>query len=412
MDAGGAVGGWFEPGDDVGRAHDEAEAVLIASDRLDEVMAVIRDAESPVEVRRELKYRFGFTGRQAAVLLTLPVLSFTRSERDRLHARRRSRMELFADVTGRIPAIRDDRRAREPSPPSGLPGFLSPPPAFRPGPDMSEWNTDIDAALGEMRSVMAGFGAAGAGLTGADASAGPPAPAAPTPAPDTPAAPAAPTAPTTPTAPAARASAAPRGPGRRKRAREEAASVLDEQIGELCDAVANLLGVGPSFTAGADDPRDGRSPAGALLDGCGVDDTTGVRTLLWHLTRTGLLDVPGLWPFVDLLSARQAFEVQAAQFEECMSAGRLGSDPADGSAWVGRLWPIADRRGHGYAVFHRPGSGCGSVWAYGGGEPLQLLWDSVVDMLADLYRALTEPVPCDAALAAIVDGGVVWTDLG
>ena len=69
-----------------------------------------------------------------------------------------------------------------------------------------------------------------------------------------------------------------------------------------------------------------------------------------------------------------------------MAAGGLGPEPVGGSTWTGRLWPIAERRGFGYAVHYRPGPGAGTVWAYGGGEPLHLLWDSVIDMLGELYR--------------------------
>src|SRR5690606_16698427 len=115
-----AVGGWFEPGDDIGRAWDEAEAILRACEDLDGVMAVIRDAESPVAARRALKLGFGFTGRQAALLLTLPVMAFTRSERSRMAESRRARVDLLADVTGILPAIRDD------VPPAGLPADVPP----------------------------------------------------------------------------------------------------------------------------------------------------------------------------------------------------------------------------------------------------------------------------------------------
>ena len=84
---------------------DEAEAILRASEDLGAVMEVIREAESPVEARRALKSGFGFTGRQAALLLTLPVMSFTRSERRRLDEGRRARADLLADVTGAVPAV-------------------------------------------------------------------------------------------------------------------------------------------------------------------------------------------------------------------------------------------------------------------------------------------------------------------
>src|SRR5699024_12808096 len=74
----GRVGSWLGPGADVGRAWDEAEAILLACDDLDAVMETIHGAETPVEARRALKCGFGFTGRQAALLLTLPVLSLDR----------------------------------------------------------------------------------------------------------------------------------------------------------------------------------------------------------------------------------------------------------------------------------------------------------------------------------------------
>ena len=47
----------------------------------------------------------------------------------------------------------------------------------------------------------------------------------------------------------------------------------DEQIGELCDALAELLRVpapAPAVVA-VDDPRSSESPSGVLLDGSGVD---------------------------------------------------------------------------------------------------------------------------------------------
>lgn len=384
------AGGLFEPGDDVGRTWDEAEAVLVACDDIEGVMATIRNAESPVAARRALKLEHGFTGRQAALLLTLPVLSFTRSERDRLAEGRRSRMALLADVTGRIPVVRDadpeppavapaavPPSASEPpatpppaGPVQGLPGYLAPPP--RPAADLGEtmarWEAEMEGALGALRSAM-GAGAAPA---------------------------AAPTA---------------RTP-RRSTAREPESVVLDEQIGELCDGIAELVGVASPTARELDDPRAARTRSGELLDSCGVGDETGVRTLLWHLDRTGLSAVPGLLPFVDLLSPREAFDVQATQFEAAMTAGTLGADPENGAPWVGRLWPIADRRGYGYAVHYRRGPRAGAVWAYGGGEPLHLLWDSVVDMLVELYQALSSGAPCDAAVATVVDGRVVWTNLG
>ncbi|MFL0578991.1 DNA gyrase subunit A [Dietzia sp. 179-F 9C3 NHS] len=384
------AGGLFEPGDDVGRTWDEAEAVLVACDDIEGVMATIRNAESPVAARRALKLEHGFTGRQAALLLTLPVLSFTRSERDRLAEGRRSRMALLADVTGRIPVVRDadpeppavapaavPPSASEPpatpppaGPVQGLPGYLAPPP--RPAADLGEtmarWEAEMEGALGALRSAM-GAGAAPA---------------------------AAPTA---------------RTP-RRSTAREPESVVLDEQIGELCDGIAELVGVASPTARELDDPRAARTRSGELLDSCGVGDETGVRTLLWHLDRTGLSAVPGLLPFVDLLSPREAFDVQATRFEAAMTAGTLGADPENGAPWVGRLWPIADRRGYGYAVHYRRGPRAGAVWAYGGGEPLHLLWDSVVDMLVELYQALSSGAPCDAAVATVVDGRVVWTNLG
>ncbi|MCT2272907.1 hypothetical protein [Dietzia cinnamea] len=80
---------------------------MLAVEDLDAVMDAIRDAESPVEARRTLKFEFGFTGRQAALLLTLPVMSFTRSERRRLDDARRARIDLLADVTGVLPVVAD-----------------------------------------------------------------------------------------------------------------------------------------------------------------------------------------------------------------------------------------------------------------------------------------------------------------
>jgi len=197
---------------------------------------------------------------------------------------------------------------------------------------------------------------------------------------------------------------------------DDASAVLDEQIGELTDALAGLLRVVP-VAAGdgpppADDPRWSASPSGALLDRCGVDDTTGIRTLLWHLRRTGLDSVEGLFPFAEPLTAAQGFDVQAVRFEQAMGTGTLGSEPGGDATWAGRLWPFAERSGFGYAVSYRAGRDAGSVWAYGGGQPLHRMWDSVVDLLVELYQAFTVGAPCDSALAAVADGRVVWSNLG
>src|SRR5699024_10604215 len=163
----------------------EAEAILLACDDLDAVMETIHGAETPVEARRALKCGFGFTGRQAALLLTLPVLSFTRSERERMHASRRARMDLWAAVTRAIPVV----------PPT------SPPP------------------------------------------------------------------PAAPPVPAAPVAACGGRAGRRSSDRsEEAGAVLDEQIGELCDAIAELVEVDAPASPLLDDPRDSMSPTGQLLD--------------------------------------------------------------------------------------------------------------------------------------------------
>lgn len=415
MGAAGAIGGWFEPSDEVGRAWDEAEAILRACDDLDAVMAAIHDADSPVEARRALKRDFGFTGRQAALLLTLPVLSFTRSERERLAGGRRARLELLADVTGVLPAVPADGGVPESAPAAEEPAHAEPaqaepaqaaprPAEFDPtapapvGPD-DEWSAEFDGALARISGAMA----ASWGDAARD-----PAPASdPAPADDL----AAPREP----APTATAAAGPSRPGRRSAAVEqEASTVLDEQIGELCDALAELLRVpapAPAVVA-VDDPRSSDSPSGVLLDGSGVDDGTGIRTLLWHLRRTGLDSVEGLLPFAEPLTTERGFDVQAARYEDAMGGGVLGFEPGGDATWAGRLWPIAERSGFGYAVSYRDGPDAGSVWAYGGGQPLHRLWDSVVDLLVELYQAFTAGAPCDSALAAVAAGRVVWTNLG
>ncbi|MEV8222378.1 MULTISPECIES: DNA gyrase subunit A [Dietzia] len=380
MGAARTVGGWFEPGDDIGRSWDEAEAILRACEDLDGVMAAIRDAESPVEARRALKLGFGFTGRQAALLLTLPVMAFTRSERSRMDEGRRARMDLLADVTGFLPAIPD-----EPSPPPPAPLRTVPPVAEEDWVAGGEWSEEFDGALARISSAM------GESRTAPDSE----------PHPDP------------PTSGTGGRSAG----GRRSMAGQDDASVvLDEQIGELADALAELLRVASVVACDgarpADDPRQSESPSGALLDRCGVDDTTGVRTMLWHLRRTGLDSVEGLFPFAEPLTAAQGFEVQAARFEQAMGAGTLGSEPGGDATWAGRLWPFAERSGFGYAVSYRAGRDAGSVWAYGGGQPLHRMWDSVVDLLVELYQAFTVGAPCDSALAAVADGRVVWSNLG
>lgn len=391
----GSVGGWFEPGDDVGRACDEAEAILLACEDLDAVMETIRGAESPVEARRALKLGFGFTGRQAALLLTLPVLSFTRSERDRMHAGRRARMELLADVTGVIPAV------REPEP--GAPQESLPPapevmtdearPSY-PDPHAAgtTWGAEFDGALDRLRSAMDAEAIYGAPVSH---SAG------------------------HPVNPVGGLPAAHELPGapevtvRRSRSGllEEAAVVLDEQVGELCDALAELLQVEGSPGAWLDDPRASDSRTGTLLDSCGIDDAVGIRTLFWHMRRTGIDSVEGLLPFADPLSPAGGFDEQAIRFEHAMTAGGLGSEPGGEVTWAGRLWPIAERLGYGYAVNYRSGLGAGAVWAYGGDEPLHRVWDSVVDLLVELYQAFTTGEPCDAAIPAVASERVVWTNL-
>ena len=308
-----AAAGGFEAGDDPGVAWDEASAILRACEDLDGVMETIRDAESPAEARRALRLGFGFTGGQADALLTLPVMAFTRSERDRI---------------------------------------ATPAPAPAPAPE-------------------------------------------PAPAPDFP-----------PLSPASSDRAVRRSAG----AQETAGAVLDAQIGELCDAIAGVLGV-TAPDAHPDDPRRSFVSADSLLDGCDVTDEAGLRTLLWHLHRTGLESVEGLLPFADALPVARGFEVQAERFEHAMTAGRLGSRPGGDASWAGRLWPIAQRAGYGYAVSYRRGPDSGAVWAYGGSEPLQRVWDSVVDLLIDLYQGFTAGSACDSALPLAADGRVVWTDL-
>ena len=414
------VGSLFEPGDDVGRAWEEAEAVLTACDDLGAVMATIRDAASPVEARRALKQGFGFTGRQAALLLTMPVMAFTRSERERLESRRRARTEMLADVTGVLPVIREHPPVRQtvsaaPDCPPAAPLEPAPPvseaPAasLEPSPEPAgmDWAADLDRVLDRLMSSMDDPWRVDDVPAPSDPVHSPPVRPA-----------AVPSAPSV--APAATPSGertVPRSARRSVNGYQDAASVLDEQIGELCDGIAALVGAEPpeagfSGAAVSDDPRDPGSPSGALLDGCGVDDTTGVRTLLWHLRRTGLDAVEGLFPFAEALSVGRGIDEQAVRFEQAMAGGQLGSEPGGDAAWAGRLWPIAQRSGFGYAVSYREGPDVGSVWAYGGGEPLHRLWDSVIDLLAELYQALTTGSPCDAALAAATRGRVVWTNLG
>lgn len=379
MGAAGAIGGWFEPSDEVGRAWDEAEAILRACDDLDAVMATIHDAASPVEARRALKREFGFTGRQAALLLTLPVMSFTRSERDRLAGGRRARLELLADVTGVLPAVPAEPAVAEPAPAelaTAEPAVAEPAPGLAASGEA--WTAEVDGALARISSAMEeSWGEA-------------------------------------PGEPCPAADASPRPVRRSVVGEQDASEVVDEQIGELCDALADLVSVAaPALEVAAlDDPRRPDSPSGVLLDGCEVGDDTGLRTLLWHLRRTGLDSVQGLFPFAEPLPAERGFDVQAARYAEAMSASVLGFEPGGDATWSGRLWPIAERSGFGYAVSYRSGPDEGSVWAYGGGEALHRLWDSVLDLLVELYQAFTAGAPCDSALAAVAAGRVVWTNLG
>lgn len=434
------AGSLFEPGDDVSRVWDEAEAILLAAQDLDAVMEVIREAESPVEARRALKLGFGFTGRQAALLLTLPVMSFTRSERQRFDDSRRVRMELLADVTGVFPAI----PAGEPGIPAqptattddaDLPGYTyqaaytepahhepahhAEPADYAQPADWSEYADDtkyadsaddwtsnfgaaFDGVLADISSAMAEPTASAPPLIAA-----PPAPA-PVPA-SGPAAESQSESEPEPAAEAPHAAATSRPVRRSMTAREETSAVLDDQIGELCDAIAALVGTSPPGEVWSDDPRSSSDVSGAQLDRCGVNDETGIRTLMWHLRRTGLDSVEGLFPFAEPLTAAQGFDAQSLRFESARAAGALGSQPSADVRWSSGLWPIAERSGFGYAVSFSGGSG--AVWAYGGDEPLHRLWDSVVDLLVELYQSLMTGTACDAAVAAPVDGRVVWTNL-
>ena len=411
----GMVGGLFEPGDDVSRAWDEAEAILLASEELDAVMGVILEADSPVEARRALKLEFGFTGRQAALLLTLPVMSFTRSERQRLDAGRRARMELLADVTGVLPAITDVDPAATAAPAayteSALAAAAAPAASGSTFPQPvaesdSDWNTNFGAAfdgvLADISSAMAEPTAAAPPLIAAPPAAAPE-PSAFSPEPEQ-----------SRTKAQTRTQSRPqadRQPIHRSMSgREEASTVLDEQIGELSDAIAALIGVTPPGGVWSDDPRSSSAESGVLLDHCGVNDATGLRTLLWHLRRTGLDTVEGLLPFAEPLTASQGYDAQSRRFEHAGTAGALGAQPGAEVRWASGLWPIAERGGFGYAVSYGGGPDSGSVWAYGGDEPLHRLWDSVVDLLVDLYQSLTTGSTCDAAVAVPVDGRVVWTN--
>ncbi len=432
-----ADGGWFGPGDDLERAWDEAEAILLATEELDAVMQVIRESESPVEARRALKLSFGFTGRQAALLLTLPVMSFTRSERRRLDEGRRARMDLLADVTGVLPVVPGaDDATHDVARPAARP--IAHPATHDAGGDIggdvagdvggdtayaTDWSTDFGATFD---GVLAGISSA---MTESEVEAPPllTAPPAPDPEPfvfseQSPSgssrppvvpAPASDVAPNVVVpAPAPAPSGRPTRSVRRSlTAQEEASAVLDEQIGELCDAMAMVVGVTPAADAWSDDPRSSSDSSGGVLDRCGVDDRAGIRTLLWHLRRTGLDGVEGLFPFAEPLSAHRGVVAQSALFESAMAEGRVGSQPGADVHWATGLWPIAERRGFGYAVVFGDGPEAGSVWAYGGGEPLHRLWDSVVDLLVELYQSVTIGAACDAAVGAVLDGRVVWTNL-
>ena len=414
---------------------DEAEAILRASEDLGAVMEVIREAESPVEARRALKSGFGFTGRQAALLLTLPVMSFTRSERRRLDEGRRARADLLADVTGAVPAVPASASESRPEPGHHEPGGHEPggnesgrhresgasaEPSAPAGPrwdagSSTDWDTDFGAAFD---GVLAGISSA---MQEPEVTAPPLLAAPPAPEPEPPvftgqSVPESPRPPVVPVravdeAPGAGAEESVRPIRRSLSARQDASAVLDEQIGELCDAIAMVVGMEPPTGVWSDDPRSSADRSGALLDSCGVDDRTGIRTLLWHLRRTGLDALEGLFPFAEPLTAGRGFDARAVRYESAMAEGGIGSHPGADVRWASRLWPIAERRGFGYAVAFGDGPDAGSVWAYGGDEPLHRLWDSVVDLLVELYQSLTTGAACDAAVATVLDGRVVWTNL-
>ena len=52
-----------------------------------------------------------------------------------------------------------------------------------------------------------------------------------------------------------------------------------------------------------------------------IASTGELRTLLWHLRRTGLDSVEGLLPFAEPLTTERGFDVQAARYEDAMGAG-------------------------------------------------------------------------------------------
>lgn len=386
---------------------------MLASEELDAVMEVIREAESPVEARRALKLGFGLTGRQAALLLTLPVMSFTRSERRRLDEGRRARLDLLADVTGAVPAIPASDSESRPGSGRHTGSESSREPEATDAGSSADWNTDFGAAFD---GVLAGISSAmqEPEVVAPPLLAAPPAPEQEPPVFTEQSVAESPRPPVVPvrTADEVPAAGEPARPIRRSlSARQDASAVLDEQIGELCDAIAMVVGMEPPTGVWSDDPRSSADRSGALLDSCGVDDQTGIRTLLWHLRRTGLDALEGLFPFAEPLTAARGFDAQAVRFESAMAEGGIGSAPGTDVRWASCLWPIAERRGFGYAVVFGEGPDAGSVWAYGGGEPLHRLWDSVVDLLVELYQSLTTGAACDAAVATVLDGRVVWTNL-
>lgn len=99
----------FELGKAQERAH-ILEGLIIASDHIDEVIAIIRGAESTEAARDELKARFGLTDPQAQAILDMQLKRLARLEQNKLHEayeelqRQIARLELI---------LSDDHECRE-----------------------------------------------------------------------------------------------------------------------------------------------------------------------------------------------------------------------------------------------------------------------------------------------------------
>lgn len=96
---------------DLKKAQDRAhilEGLIIASDNIDEVIAIIRGSSSPDEAREKLISRFGLSEIQSRAIVDMRLRQLTGLEQDKLRAEYNELMELIADLEDIL--ANEDRR--------------------------------------------------------------------------------------------------------------------------------------------------------------------------------------------------------------------------------------------------------------------------------------------------------------